>query len=230
MWITIVEDDPNISEIEEYALKSSGYSVSVFDTAREFYAAIAERRPDLVILDVMLPDEDGLSILKKLRSRSDTKRVPILLVTAKTTEMDKVKGLDTGADDYLTKPFGVMELIARVKALIRRVGEPETGALTLGPVHLDTARRLVLVNASPVELTYKEFELLSLLMRNHGIVVPRDTIMERVWKENFEGESRTIDMHIKSLRQKLGEAGKIIRTVRNVGYMAEWKDDNEAQD
>ena len=230
MWITIVEDDPNISEIEGYALKSSGYSVSVFDTAREFYSAIAERRPDLVILDVMLPDEDGLSILKKLRSRSDTKRVPILLVTAKTTEMDKVKGLDTGADDYLTKPFGVMELIARVKALIRRAGEPETRALTLGPVHLDTARRLVLVNASPVELTYKEFELLSLLMRNHGIVVPRDTIMERVWKENFEGESRTIDMHIKSLRQKLGEAGKIIRTVRNVGYMAEWKDDNEAQD
>ena len=230
MWITIVEDDPNISEIEGYALKSSGYSVSVFDTAREFYSAIAERRPDLVILDVMLPDEDGLSILKKLRSRSDTKRVPILLVTAKTTEMDKVKGLDTGADDYLTKPFGVMELIARVKALIRRAGEPETGALTRGPVHLDTARRLVLVNASPVELTYKEFELLSLLMRNHGIVVPRDTIMERVWKENFEGESRTIDMHIKSLRQKLGEAGKIIRTVRNVGYMAEWKDDNEAQD
>ena len=230
MWITIVEDDPNISEIEGYALKSSGYSVSVFDTAREFYSAIAERRPDLVILDVMLPDEDGLSILKKLRSRSDTKRVPILLVTAKTTEMDKVKGLDTGADDYLTKPFGVMELIARVKALIRRAGEPETGALTLGPVHLDTARRLVLVNASPVELTYKEFELLSLLMRNHGIVVPRDTIMELVWKENFEGESRTIDMHIKSLRQKLGEAGKIIRTVRNVGYMAEWKDDNEAQD
>ena len=144
--------------------------------------------------------------------------------------MDKVKGLDTGADDYLTKPFGVMELIARVKALIRRAREPETGALTLGPVHLDTARRLVLVNASPVELTYKEFELLSLLMRNHGIVVPRDTIMERVWKESFEGESRTIDMHIKSLRQKLGEAGKIIRTVRNVGYMAEWKDDNEAQD
>lgn len=230
MWITIVEDDPNISEIEGYALKSSGYSVSVFDTAREFYSAIAERRPDLVILDVMLPDEDGLSILKKLRSRSDTKRVPILLVTAKTTEMDKVKGLDTGADDYLTKPFGVMELIARVKALIRRAREPETGALTLGPVHLDTARRLVLVNASPVELTYKEFELLSLLMRNHGIVVPRDTIMERVWKESFEGESRTIDMHIKSLRQKLGEAGKIIRTVRNVGYMAEWKDDNEAQD
>ena len=126
MWITIVEDDPNISEIEGYALKSSGYSVSVFDTAREFYSAIAERRPDLVILDVMLPDEDGLSILKKLRSRSDTKRVPILLVTAKTTEMDKVKGLDTGADDYLTKPFGVMELIARVKALIRRAGDEQS--------------------------------------------------------------------------------------------------------
>ena len=143
--------------------------------------------------------------------------------------MDKVKGLDSGADDYLTKPFGVMELIARVKALIRRTGESGETNLTLGPVHLDASRRQVLVNGVSVELTYKEFELLQLLMRNHGIVVPRDTIMERVWKENFEGESRTIDMHIKSLRQKLGDAGKIIRTVRNVGYRAEWKDENETQ-
>lgn len=229
MWIAIVEDDPNIGEIEAYAMKNSGFSVSSFQTARDFYAGIAERRPDLIILDIMLPDEDGLHILQKLRGRSDTKRVPILLVTAKTTEMDKVKGLDSGADDYLTKPFGVMELIARVKALIRRTGESGETNLTLGPVHLDASRRLVLVNGVSVELTYKEFELLQLLMRNHGIVVPRDTIMERVWKENFEGESRTIDMHIKSLRQKLGDAGKIIRTVRNVGYRAEWKDENETQ-
>ena len=223
MWITIVEDDPNISEIEGYALKSSGYSISVFDTAREFYSAIAERRPDLVILDVMLPDEDGLSILKKLRSRSDTKRVPILLVTAKTTEMDKVKGLDTGADDYLTKPFGVMELIARVKALIRRAGEPETGALTLGPVHLDTARRLVLVNASPVELTYKEFELLHLFLANPGIAFTRDQLFSKVWGETYFGESRTIDTHILTLRQKLGPYGDCIKTVRNVGYRLEGK-------
>ena len=221
MWITIVEDDPNISEIEGYALKSSGYSVSVFDTAREFYSAIAERRPDLVILDVMLPDEDGLSILKKLRSRSDTKRVPILLVTAKTTEMDKVKGLDTGADDYLTKPFGVMELIARVKALIRRAGEPETGALTLGPVHLDTARRLVLVNASPVELTYKEFELLRLFLQHPGMAFTRDQLMEKVWGTDYYGETRTIDMHIRTLRQKLGACGEQIGTVRGVGYRLE---------
>lgn len=219
--IYIVEDDRNIQEIELFALKNSGYQAAGFETAKEFYRALSERLPELVLLDIMLPDEDGLSVLKRLRSRPDTQRIPVILVTAKTTEIDKVKGLDGGADDYITKPFGVMEMIARVKALLRRSGGERENVLTCGCVTLDAEKRLVLVNGKPVELTYKEFELLRLLMKNHGIVISRDVIMERVWDSSFEGESRTIDVHVRTLRQKLGEGGALIKTVRNVGYMAD---------
>ena len=170
----------------------------------------------------MLPDMDGLEIVKKLRSRPDTVRVPIILVTAKTTELDKVKGLDIGADDYLTKPFGVMELISRVKALLRRSRAlQDDKQLVLGDITLDSERREVHVGGELCELTFKEFELLKLLMVNAGIVLHRDTIMSDVWGTDYEGESRTLDMHIKTLRQKLGEAGNMIKTVRNVGYKME---------
>ncbi|MDD7174146.1 MAG: response regulator transcription factor [Clostridiales bacterium] len=219
--IYIVEDDRNIQEIELFALKNSGYQAAGFETAKEFYRALDTRLPELILLDIMLPDEDGMSILKRLRARPDTQRIPVILVTAKATEIDKVKGLDGGADDYIAKPFGVMEMIARVKALLRRSGGAETSLLTCGDVTLDSERRMVFVSGKPVELTYKEFELLRLLMKNHGIVISRDVIMERVWDSSFEGESRTIDVHVRTLRQKLGEAGSLIKTIRNVGYMAD---------
>lgn len=218
--IYIVEDDRNIQEIELFALKNSGYQAVGFDTARAFYTALSERTPELVLLDIMLPDEDGFSILRNLRGRADTRGVPVILVTAKSTELDKVKGLDGGADDYIAKPFGVMEMIARVKALLRRSGGNKEGALVCGSVTLDAERHIVTADGQNVELTYKEFELLRLLLQNRGMVVSREVIMERVWDSSFEGESRTIDVHVRTLRQKLGEAGSIIRTIRNVGYMA----------
>lgn len=220
--IYIVEDDKNIREIEMFALKNSGYAVEEFENAKSFFSRITEKVPDLVLLDIMLPDMDGLEIVKKLRSRPDTVRVPIILVTAKTTELDKVKGLDIGADDYLTKPFGVMELISRVKALLRRSRAlQDDKQLVLGGITLDSERREVHVDGELCELTFKEFELLKLLMVNVGIVLHRDTIMSDVWGTDYEGESRTLDMHIKTLRQKLGEAGNMIKTVRNVGYKME---------
>lgn len=220
--IYIVEDDKNIREIEMFALKNSGYAVEEFENAKSFFSKTAEKVPDLVLLDIMLPDMDGLEIVKKLRSRPDTVRIPIILVTAKTTELDKVKGLDIGADDYLTKPFGVMELISRVKALLRRSRAlQDDKQLVLGDITLDSERREVHVGGELCELTFKEFELLKLLMVNAGIVLHRDTIMSDVWGTDYEGESRTLDMHIKTLRQKLGEAGNMIKTVRNVGYKME---------
>ena len=220
--IYIVEDDKNIREIEMFALKNSGYAVEEFENAKSFFSRSAEKVPDLVLLDIMLPDMDGLEIVKKLRSRPDTVRVPIILVTAKTTELDKVKGLDIGADDYLTKPFGVMELISRVKALLRRSRAlQDDKQMVLGDITLDSERRQVHVGGELCELTFKEFELLKLLMVNAGIVLHRDTIMSDVWGTDYEGESRTLDMHIKTLRQKLGEAGNMIKTVRNVGYKME---------
>ena len=220
--IYIVEDDKNIREIEMFALKNSGYAVEEFENAKSFFSRSAEKVPDLVLLDIMHPDMDGLEIVKKLRSRPDTVRVPIILVTAKTTELDKVKGLDIGADDYLTKPFGVMELISRVKALLRRSRAlQDDKQMVLGDITLDSERREVHVGGELCELTFKEFELLKLLMVNAGIVLHRDTIMSDVWGTDYEGESRTLDMHIKTLRQKLGEAGNMIKTVRNVGYKME---------
>ena len=218
--IYAVEDDKNILEIELFALKNSGYQVEGFENAGDFYKKLDERMPDLVLLDIMLPDEDGLEIVKKLRQRPETRKLPIIMVTAKTTEIDKVKGLDVGADDYLTKPFGVMELIARVKAILRRT-KSEDKFLTVGDVFLDDEKRTVYVKQEPCILTFKEYELLKLLLHNAGIVVSREVILDRVWGIDFEGESRTLDMHIRTLRQKLGEAGAMIRTVRNVGYKIE---------
>ncbi len=219
--IYVVEDDKNIREIESFALKNTGYQVEDFECAKDFYERMVQKLPDLVLLDVMLPDEDGLSIVKKLRGASDTKQIPIIMVTAKTTELDKVKGLDIGADDYMTKPFGVMELISRVKALLRRSNakESEEKVLILGNVTLDRERHTVSVDGVACELTYKEYELLKLLMTNAGIVTTREVILDRVWGTDFEGESRTLDMHIKTLRQKLREGGSLIKTVRNVGYI-----------
>ncbi len=218
--IYIVEDDRIIRVIEMLALKNSGYRVQGFETAREFYTAMADRLPSLVMLDIMLPDEDGISTLQNLRRRADTRRLPVILVTAKGEEIDKVRGFDSGADDYIAKPFGVMEMIARVKALLRRSSEGETKFLTLGNVFLDGEKRMAYVDDRPVELTLKEYELLHLLMLNKGIVLSRDLIMERVW-DGYESESRTLDMHIKSLRKKLGDSASMIRTMRGVGYIAE---------
>ncbi|MBO4976821.1 MAG: response regulator transcription factor [Lachnospiraceae bacterium] len=219
--IYVVEDDRNIQEIEEFALTNVGYQVQGFECAGDFYAGLEKEIPDLILLDVMLPDEDGLNIVKKLRTRKDTVTVPVIMVTAKTTEIDKVKGLDIGADDYMTKPFGVMELISRVKAMLRRSAKPEDKEkiLKLGKVLLDREKHAVYVNDEQVELTYKEYELLKLLMVNAGIVTTRQVILDRVWGIDFEGESRTLDMHIKTLRQKLKEEGALIKTVRNVGYV-----------
>lgn len=217
--IYIVEDDENIREIEMFALKNAGYEVMGFGCAADFFAKVQERLPALVLLDVMLPDEDGLVVVEKLRAHAKTRRVPVIMATAKTTELDKVKGLDLGADDYITKPFGVMELISRVKALLRRSSGMEEHRLYFGPVLMDQEQRAVFVEGTLCELTYKEYELLRVLLVHAGIVCTRDMILERVWGTDFEGESRTLDMHIKTLRQKLGAAGSMIKTIRNVGYM-----------
>ena len=221
--VYIVEDDANIREIESFALKNSGFAVEAFACAKDFYNGLLKRPPDLVLLDIMLPDEDGLIVLGKLRSGAGTRKLPVILVTAKTTEVDKVKGLDGGADDYMTKPFGVLELISRVKALLRRSTQDSAAEeLSVGEITLDMARRAAYVAGKPCGLTYKEFELLHLLLVNAGIVLKRDLLMERIWGIDFEGESRTLDMHIGTLRRKLGESGVHIKTVRNVGYMMEY--------
>ena len=220
--IYVVEDDKNIQEIETFALANVGYEVKGFDSAMDFYEALNDTTPDLILLDIMLPDEDGLSIVKKLRTRQDTVLVPVIMVTAKTTEIDKVKGLDFGADDYITKPFGVMELISRVKALLRRTqSAAEETKICHGEIRMDNDKHAVFVGDEPCELTFKEYELLKYLMINAGIVLSRDKIMDQVWGFEYEGESRTVDMHIKTLRQKLGAAGSCIKTIRNVGYMIE---------
>lgn len=224
--IYIVEDDANICEIESIALSNSSHVSESFENARSFYEKMSVSRPDLIILDIMLPDEDGLEILRKIRAKSDTRRIPVILISAKSTEIDKVRGLEIGADDYLTKPFGVMELIARVKALLRRTEEERkiTGKekyIHMGDIFIDDVRRVVYVSDEKCELTYKEYELLKLLILNEGIVLTRDIIMDKVWGVEFESESRTVDMHIKTLRQKLGDSGNMIKTVRNVGYVAE---------
>jgi two-component system alkaline phosphatase synthesis response regulator PhoP len=220
--IYIVEDDVNIREIERYALKNSGFTIEEFECGKDFFKAIEKKVPNLVILDIMLPDEDGLDILANIRKHHSAAKVPVIMVTAKTTEIDKVRGLDMGADDYLTKPFGIMELISRVKAMLRRTeNQMEDVVLTCSGIMLDTERHMVKVNEEVCELTYKEFELLKYLMINVGIVLSRDKIMNHVWGFEYEGESRTVDMHIKTLRQKLGDGGSVIKTIRNVGYLIE---------
>lgn len=219
--IYIVEDDESIREIETIALKNSNYIVSAFENAKEFYKKLDELVPDLILLDVMLPDESGYDIVRKLRKRPATQDIPIIMVTAKTTEMDMIKGFDGGADDYIKKPFSIMELITRVKALLRRTAKEEPKLLKLDDLVIDHERHVVTVNNEPVDLTYKEYELLRLLMGSQGIVMTREVIMRSVWDTDFEGETRTVDMHIKTLRHKLGDYGSRIRTVRNVGYVIE---------
>ncbi len=219
--IYIVEDDESIREIESIALKNSNYIVSAFENAKEFYKKLDELVPDLILLDVMLPDESGYDIVRKLRKRPATQDIPIIMVTAKTTEMDMIKGLDGGADDYIKKPFSIMELITRVKALLRRTAKEEPKLLKLDDLVIEHERHVVTVNNEPVDLTYKEYELLRLLMGSQGIVMTRDVIMRSVWDTDFEGETRTVDMHIKTLRHKLGDYGSRIKTVRNVGYVIE---------
>lgn len=217
--IYVVEDDDNIREIETIALKNSNYLVKAFARATDFYRALSDILPDLVLMDVMLPDENGCDIVRRLRSQSATKRLPVIMVTAKTSEMDMVKGLDDGADDYIKKPFSVLELLSRVKALLRRSTEETAQQLRVGDIQLDNARRIVLAQGKSVELTYKEYELLRYLMINAEMVLSRESIMRFVWGTDFEGETRTVDMHIKTLRQKLGPCGRQIGTVRNVGYV-----------
>lgn len=221
--IYIVEDDKNIAEIEEFALKNAGYEVYTFANAKDFEKRLQYKYPDLIIIDIMLPDRDGLSLLKDIRSHIETVSIPVIMVTAKTSEMDKVKGLDQGADDYITKPFGVMELISRVKAMLRRVNLSIDSKFEFEGIVLDEAKRRVTVDDIECELTYKEFELLKYLIQNSGIVLQRYKILDRVWGVDYEGESRTLDMHIKTLRQKLGDKGALVQTVRNVGYTMNYR-------
>lgn len=219
--IYVVEDDSSIQEIETVALSSSGHEVVAFEKAAPFYEALDRRLPELILLDVMLPDEDGNSIMKKLRVRPDTAKLPVIMVTAKTSEIDLVRGIESGADDYLKKPFSVMELIARVKALLRRTTQPQEEKLCFHEIEINNVRHSCSVNGTEIVLTYKEHELLKYLIMNKGNVLSRDQIMLHVWGTDYEGESRTVDMHIKTLRQKLSSAGEYIKTVRNVGYLIE---------
>ena len=220
--VFIVEDDEDIREIVLYSLRSAGFEGMGFEKGEDFFVELAKHKPALVLLDIMLPGDDGLSILKKLRNATKTKKLPVIMLTAKGSEFDKVKGLDMGADDYIAKPFGVTELISRVNAVLRRYAPEETlepdELFEYESITLDTARRNVSVNGESITLTYKEYELLCFLFRNIGLALERSKIINAVWDYDFEGESRTLDMHIRSLRQKLGAAGEHIKTVRNVGY------------
>ncbi len=217
--IYIVEDDDNIREIEEYALQNAGHKTIGFSNAKDFYKKVDEEVPDLCLLDIMLPDESGNEVARKLRVRPDTKKLPIIMVTAKTTELDLVKGIEDGADDYIKKPFSVMELISRVKSLLRRSQDEEVSELRLDDLVINNEKHEVTLNKQVIELTYKEYELLSLFLLNKDIVLKREIIMNRVWGEDYEGETRTIDMHVKTLRKKLGSYGDRIKTIRNVGYV-----------
>ncbi len=216
--IYIVEDDVNIRQMESYALQNSGYETAEFETGAAFFEACRRERPDLVLLDIMLPGDDGLQILKLLRQDTRLQAIPVIMVTAKTTEWDKVKGLDNGADDYITKPFGIMELLSRVKAVLRRYQRIDNTILRFGSIMLDDDQHLVTVDGEPCELTFKEYELLKCLLANQRIVMTREKLMDKVWGMDYEGETRTVDMHIKTLRKKLGAGGELIKTVRNVGY------------
>ena len=220
--IYIVEDDDNIRELVVYALKTAGFDGVGFESAKPFFDAVHKEHPDLVLLDIMLPEVDGLSILKNLKYESRASKLPVIMLTAKGSEYDRVKGLDLGADDYITKPFSVLELISRIKAVLRRSEVPHKSAeITIGNVTVSIDRREVVSDGEHVSLTFKEFELLCYLMQNKGIVLSRDKIMEHIWGFDFEGESRTVDMHIKTLRKKLGGGSEIVKTIRNVGYKVE---------
>lgn len=220
--IYVVEDDDGVRELELYALRQAGFEAEGYPSTAAFRTALEKSPPSLVLLDVMLPGEDGVSLLQSLRRNPKTKRLPVILVTAKGAEMDKVRGLDAGADDYLPKPFGIMELLARVRALLRRSEETKTApVLTVGTLTLDRDRHLVIAAERNVDLTHMEFELLSFLMAHTGKAVTREVLLDDVWGLGFAGDTRTVDVHIRSLRQKLGECGAMILTVRGVGYKLE---------
>ena len=219
MNILVVDDEKEIADVIELYLKNDQYNVLKFYTGQEALDCIASTKIDLAILDIMLPGEDGLEILKKLKCSSKTKSIPVIMVTAKGSEYDKVIGLDSGADDYVTKPFGMMELVSRIKAVLRRSkGSQERENPEIQGVHIDVKKHEVTVDGRTVPLTLKEFELLEKLMRNEGIVLTRDQLLTEIWGYDFDGETRTVDVHIRTLRQKLGEKGEIIQTVRGVGY------------
>ncbi|MBE5912855.1 MAG: response regulator transcription factor [Pseudobutyrivibrio ruminis] len=217
--VYIVEDDENIREIEEFALTNAGYDVESFANGADFFDILEHNLPDLVLLDIMLPDENGFEIVRQLRSSEITAAIPVIMVTAKTGEIDLVRGLETGADDYIKKPFSVMELTSRVKALLRRTMEASQEIITIEDLTINDQRHQVTVAGQTIELTYKEYELLKYLALNRGIVLKRTQIMDKIWGIDYELESRTLDMHIKTLRTKLGSCGSLIRTVRNVGYV-----------
>ena len=219
--IYCVEDDNSIRKLVLYSLTSAGLEAEGFAHPDTFWAAMARRIPQVVLLDIMLPEEDGISILKRLRADRRTHRVQVILLTAKGSEFDKVVGLDAGADDYVSKPFGMMELMARVRSALRRAGDEESPALRLGPVAVDPDRHLVQVDGEDVALTRKEFQLLRLLLERRGTVLTRDQLLNTVWGYDFDGASRTVDVHVRTLRQKLGEAGNLIQTVRGIGYKME---------
>lgn len=217
--IYFLEDDNNIRELVVYTLNSTGLEAKGFSKPSDFWKAVEQRLPCLILLDIMLPEEDGLSILKRIRNSPELKHLPVIMLTAKGSEYDKVIGLDLGADDYLPKPFGMMELVARVKALLRRTEQTKTeNEYSLGGLYVNPSKHIVTVNGRPVSLTIKEFQLLCLLLENKGLVFSREQLLDRVWGYTFDGESRTVDVHIRTLRKKLGECGNLIETVRGIGY------------
>jgi len=217
--IYLLEDDKSIRDFVVYALNNSGMDIEGFSKPSDFWNAVMKKQPSLLLLDIMLPEEDGLSILKKIRDRPETKKLPVIMLTAKGTEYDKIIGLDSGADDYVSKPFGVMELVSRIKALLRRSGEEERKKeYKIGGLYVCPSKHIVKVNGENVSLTLKEFELLCLLIENSGTVFTRDQIFDAIWGYDFDGENRTLDVHVRTLRQKLGEYGSIIETVRGIGY------------
>ncbi len=217
--IYLLEDDEIIRNFTCYALNNSGFEAKGFEKPSEFWAAISESVPSIVLLDIMLPEEDGLEVLRKLRERGSTKNLPVIMLTAKSTEYDKVVGLDSGADDYISKPFGMMELISRIKALLRRSTKREDHAeYVMGELYVCPEKHAVRVSGKDVTLTFKEFELLVLLISHKGRVFTRDKILQKIWGFEFDGENRTVDVHIRTLRTKLGDCGEYIETVRGLGY------------
>lgn len=217
--IFCVEDEANIRDLVVYTLATAGMNAKGFEEGKSFWQALALETPELILLDIMLPGEDGMEILRKLKASSKTKDIPVIMLTAKTTEYDKVIGLDAGADDYIAKPFGMMELISRIKAVLRRTQKQTKASIyKIEKLELDTKKHEVRVAGEHVSLTLKEFELLRRLMENQGIVLTRDRLLEEIWGYDFDGETRTVDVHVRTLRQKLGEAGELIETVRGVGY------------
>lgn len=215
--IYLLEDDNSIRDLVIYTLNSQGMGARGFERPSAFWAAVEEQVPSLVLLDIMLPEEDGISVLKKLRNASRTEQVPVIMLTARSTEYDKVTGLDAGADDYVAKPFGIMELLSRIRALLRRTNT-ENRVYRCGNLTVDPGRHTVTVETRDVTLTQKEFEMLCLLLKHQGQVISRDQLIEEVWGYAFTGETRTVDVHIRTLRQKLGTAGGYIETVRGYGY------------